>query len=227
MADTPNASSPTHTGHGGGIKGFFTASTAGLPNWAWLLVIAGGIAAAYIVPKLTSGLFGGQTQGTADTSGGTSGSTGLGLAIDPTTGLPYAVEGLTPAGGNVGGGTQSPPPNQTPTQLTGSIALLRQQYGTGRGSGAKSATIPVRATTSGNGQVISQLPAGSSVEILGPPVQGQNNFPGALAGQGTTTWYPVQGGYISAFDVVNVSTVPLQAQNAITAWPNVQQTRMQ
>src|SRR5260221_3223189 len=102
MTDAPEVHG-TPSPHAGGIKGFMTNNTAGMPNWVWLLVIAGGIGLAlgvkYFYNKKPSSTTG------ADTSG-------LGLAIDPTTGLPYAVEGLVPAGGVAGA---PPPPVPTPT----------------------------------------------------------------------------------------------------------------
>lgn len=100
---TPNPSPHVHPG----IKGFMTTDTAGMPNWVWLIVIVGGVAAAYFIPKLIGSKTSSSTTG-ANTSG-------LGLAIDPTTGLPYAVEGLVPSGGVSGSGgsgtiTPNPPP---------------------------------------------------------------------------------------------------------------------
>lgn len=90
---------------GSGIKGFLSKDTAGLPNWAWLLVIAAGIGAAYIVPKFLAGKGTNATdQGSTNTGTDQSGTNGIGLAIDPTTGLPYAVEGLSPSGGLAGSG---------------------------------------------------------------------------------------------------------------------------
>lgn len=88
-----------------GIQGFLGKDTAGLPNWGWMLVIVGGIAAAYFVPKF----LGGQSSSTSSTdqsaqAQGQGGPSGIGLAVDPTTGLPYAVEGLSPSGGLAGGG---------------------------------------------------------------------------------------------------------------------------
>lgn len=89
------------------FKGFMAKDTAGLPNWAWVLVVGAGIAAAYFVPKfLNKGST--STSQTADTAG----TSGLGIATDPTTGLPYAVEGLVPSGAYAGNsqGSQPPPP---------------------------------------------------------------------------------------------------------------------
>lgn len=90
---------------GSGIKGFLGKDTAGLPNWAWLLVVAGGIAAAYFVPKFLGGQSTNATdQGATNAGTAQSNTNGIGLAVDPTTGLPYAVEGLSPSGGLAGGG---------------------------------------------------------------------------------------------------------------------------
>jgi hypothetical protein len=94
MAEAPTPSS----GHG--IKGFMTGSTMGLPNWAWILIVGGGIAAAYFLPKLL-GSSSSSSSSTPTTGTGT-GTSGIGLAIDPTTGLPYAVEGLVPSGASAG-----------------------------------------------------------------------------------------------------------------------------
>jgi LysM repeat protein len=97
MAEAPT---PTPTGHSGGFKGFLTGTTAGLPNWAWILVVGGGIAAAYFLPKL----LGSSSSSTTTPTTGTD-TSGIGLAVDPTTGLPYAVEGLVPSGANAGDGS--------------------------------------------------------------------------------------------------------------------------
>lgn len=74
---------------------------AGLPGWVWIGVVVAGVGVAYIVPKF----FGGSASSGAGTPTDTSANAanGLGLAMDPTTGLPYAVEGLSPSGGVVGG----------------------------------------------------------------------------------------------------------------------------
>lgn len=106
---------PEGEGAGGtkNLGGFLKAQTGPLPNWAWLVVIVGGVAAAYIIPKyLNSGA--GSTTSQTGTDTGTPNS-GLGLAVDPTTGLPYAVEGLVPSGGVVGTTSGQPPPAPVPT----------------------------------------------------------------------------------------------------------------
>jgi hypothetical protein len=89
---------------GGKAGAFLKGSTAGLPNWAWITVVAVGVAAAYFLPKLL-----GANSSTASTTPttGTDTTSGIGLAVDPTTGLPYAVSGLVPSGAYAGSGTGS------------------------------------------------------------------------------------------------------------------------
>lgn len=105
-----------HAAHG--IKGLLGKDTAGLPNWVWLVVIISGIGVAYILPKL---LGSGKSNSSQDQSNnpqdqsGTSQASGLGLAIDPTTGLPYAVEGLVPGGGTTGATATQATPDMTAT----------------------------------------------------------------------------------------------------------------
>jgi hypothetical protein len=104
---------------GHSLHNLLSKETAGLPNWAWLLVVAAGLAAAYLIPKFIGGQgsASGGDQGTASGDIPTSPS-GVGLAVDPTTGLPYAVSGLVPSGANAGITTPPPPPPQTPPPAT-------------------------------------------------------------------------------------------------------------
>jgi len=178
--------------HAGKVGGFLQQSTAGLPNWAWLLVIAGGITAAIIVPKFLA-----QNQTSANSTTPTSAS-GLGLAVDPTTGLPYAVEGLVPSGGTVA--SSGPPP--IPTTPAAATPMPTTTYTTRgnitSGAGAGTSDIPVRSSP--GGQVVGNIPFGTRVTTQGPAVTGPNNFgPGNTSG--STDWYPVQGGYVSGFDI--------------------------
>ena len=96
---------------GKGFGGFLKGTTAGLPNWAWVAVVAAGLAAAYFVPKFLNG--GNSSNANNGTGGVSLPDSGIGLAVDPTTGLPYATEGLVPAGGTVGS-TPPPAPGSTP-----------------------------------------------------------------------------------------------------------------
>lgn len=190
MADTP---------HGGHTGNFLAQSTAGLPNWAWLLVIAGGITAAIFIPKLLPGA---QSTSTATPSG-----SGLGLAVDPTTGLPYATEGLVPSGASAG--TSAPPPIPTspttafpPTNAPtlSSVFTRAQQPGVvGQNS------IPIWQTPNADwNQDIGSIPINSPVQV-GSPVQ-----------TGTQTFYPISyngtTGYVASWDLAGL---PLR-QN----WPD-------
>lgn len=79
-----------------GIKKLLSAQTAGLPNWAWLLIIAGGVTAAIVVPKL----FGGK---------GSTSSTDTGTSTDTSGAIPTAppspdTSGYNPFQGGYGGG---------------------------------------------------------------------------------------------------------------------------
>lgn len=193
-------------GKGKGFEKFLTSETAGMPNWVWLLVIGAGLGLAYFVPKLI-----GKNTGTSTDQGAA--SAGLGLAIDPTTGLPYAVEGLVPSGA-VAGTTSTPhaPTESAPSTPQTLTALIRSarinptlsSYGY---DVANPQGIPIRPITSGLSNPIGYEPFGSQVTITGPGVIGSENFPGATTGQeGSNIWYPVktasgQTGYISGYDI--------------------------
>jgi hypothetical protein len=67
MTDTPPTPDATPKPGGHGVKGFMKTNTAGMPNWVWLLVIGGGIAAAVVIPKLLNR---GNSSTPTDTSAG-------------------------------------------------------------------------------------------------------------------------------------------------------------
>lgn len=93
-----------------GITGFLGKDTAGLPNWAWLLVVGAGLAAAYVLPKLFGNSSSSSTSGTSSTD-----STGNdSLAVDPTTGLPYNPAGAFAGGIQGPAGPAGPPGPQGP-----------------------------------------------------------------------------------------------------------------
>src|SRR4030095_4419596 len=141
-----------------GIKGFLTGQTAGLPNWAWLLVIGAGIALAYVVPKFVNK--GGTGESTKPT-----GASGLGLAIDPTTGLPLAVEGLVPSGAMAGNGTVSGGGGGTPDTTGDSGSWERRHWR----DEEESSTSPVPSSPS------SGIPASSA--LMHATVRSKNSRP--------------------------------------------------
>jgi len=227
---------------GGHVKGFLGQQTAGLPNWAWLLIIVAGFGLAYIVPRFMSGKGTGQsTQGTGS---------GLGLAIDPTTGLPYAVEGLVPSGAMAGtsSGMTGTPSTVTET-TTGEGGSPWQNYeGTSNWSNSSSnnntgSSIPTPSPSmlmqaearsknsrpevrdwdaQNKGIVVRSSPGGAVKKTLGyntvitlsgQPIQGPYNLPNNA---GSNMWYPVSGGgYVSQYDIGNFAV----NSPGVKGWP--------
>lgn len=216
------------------IGKFLEKETAGIPNWGWAIVIVVGIGAAIFVPKLLNR----SPQNSTDS--GTPNSD-IGLAIDPATGLPYAVEGLVPSGGTAGG----PSGAGTNVDLTATNNLLQQllqaqqaQNGTSNGTGnhgggavstvtnilararmgsSNGAGIGVRSQPGGSGtKTIRNIAFGAPVMIIGPAVNGGPNNAVTPGVAQSNQWYPVQGGgYVSAADVV-ISPTPEASAGAKT-----------
>jgi len=208
------------------LKGFFGRDTAGLPNWAWVIVVVGGIAAAYLVPRFLGK--GGSVTDTTPTSG-SAGTSGIGLAIDPTTGLPYAVEGLVPSGAG------TPPPLVGGTTTTSYTGVIRPIQKTGKAAqyDAKNPDgVPIHATPGGN--EVGKAAYGSQIKITGQPVNGPNNF-GTGDTAGSTLWFPIlfngQAAYVSAYDIASTQAggaTLLSPQEFYTQWPgsNTRQIRL-
>jgi hypothetical protein len=223
MSDAPTVHGTPEPHVHPGIGGFFKNNTLGLPNWAWLLVIAAGIGAAIIIPKLIGG-----KSGNATTTGTTPDS-GLGLAIDPTTGLPYAVEGLVPAGGTAGGGTQGPPGPPGPPGQPGPSQTFKlnvrprffrpeyKAYDTAHPQGVQVFDKP-------GGKPVGFLSYGSTTETGTGPIT-----------VGKDVWYKLTNGeYVLQQDVLPVAppfsastTGSMIATQVTTNWPgDTTQTRM-
>lgn len=102
----PESESATH-----GVGGFLKAQTGPLPNWAWLLVIGGGIAATYFIPK-----FFGQSSSNQQQPSGANlvFPCGPNTYYDPTSGQCLPMQGGASGGGSGGGGGITPgPPSPT------------------------------------------------------------------------------------------------------------------
>ena len=136
----------------GGIGKFLEKDTAGIPNWGWLGIIVLGIGAAYVLPK-----FLGQSGNSSASTDQGANTAGLGLAIDPATGLPYAVEGMVPSGGLQGG---------TNVDLTSTNNLLQQllaaQQGQNGSSGGTSASV---TTTTSQGPTETYGLLGTNIQV--------------------------------------------------------------
>lgn len=71
--------------------------------------------------------------------------------------------------------------------------------------------VPIRSAPDGNASVVSYAQYASDIQLTGVPVTGGNNFNGGVTtnpGQGGTLWFPVQGGYISGYDLAGTFFLP-------------------
>ncbi len=216
---------------GGHSGGFFKQVTAGLPNWAWVLVVVGGVGAAILVPKF----FGGKSTGTSDqtstdqTNPSNPNTTGLGMAIDPGTGLPYAVEGLVPSGNPYGSNTgnldfsslnqllQQTIKSETNNLSQATIGYVRGRFNQTQTHAYDLATpqgVPIRDAS---GNILGYQAYGSAINITGNPqtFNGRTNFAvtkNTPAGSGSSEWLPItyngQTAYISAYDLTGYQNVP-------------------
>ncbi len=206
-----------------GIGGFLGKSTAGLPNWAWGAIIVAGIGAAYFLPK-----FLGQQKATDATSTGTDQTSGLGVAIDPVTGLPYAVEGLVPSGGLAGTttGVQGPPGTTGPTGPTGTIGPIGPTGTSPKpGQTFKGPTGVLHYVATGNqtlSQIASQFSSGTWNSIYAIP-DNQKLF-GALNATAAANYKPPSGMVIT---LPGSSSTTLFTSLLSPAWPGgTTQTRV-
>jgi len=102
--------------------------------------------------------------------------------------------------------TGSPSPTQpaqpAPPKRSGSRAIIRAKQTSGIDAGWDSthAGVPIRSQPSGYNDSIVRLAAfGSSVPLIGPVLNGGLNQQG-----GSMQWYPVVGGYLSAWDIASI-----------------------
>lgn len=182
------------------VGNFLKQSTAGLPNWAWILVVGAGIAAAYFVPKF----FGNKI-------GQTSTLSGPSAAIDPTTGLPYAPGGPFAGGGNTTTGTTTTI-GTIGTNIFQTRPKAINQSDPTYAFDQSNPGVPIRSSPNQTATLLGYLPFGASINVTGAAITGGLN-------EGNTLWYPVQGGYISAYDLVAVNQ---NTANFVT-WPYANQ----
>lgn len=223
--------------------------TAGLPNWAWGLVVVAGLGIGYFVMRgsqssatqtspqsdaasqavqtapvdanamTASGVGNGEPQivvlplasvapGGSASSNGSTGSTDTGTGTNSSYSNNTNSPGSTSSTVGSSGSTVTPPssPGAPRGRTVNSTILTIRNKG---GSSIKSVQdydntnppgVPVKAVPGGT-QVRFQA-YGSKVNATGPEVTGPNNV---KEGTGSNSWWPVQGGYISAFDVSAVS----------------------
>jgi hypothetical protein len=216
---------------------FLMKETAGLPNWAWGLVVVAGLGIGYFVMRSSGS--GTATTTTTDTTATPTTPTpidanamtasGVGNGQPQIVVLPLAstspvasTESAASSGGSASGGSGGNNSSSTNTNSGDTVSTIPPGTPRGRnvsstiltirnkgGSSIKSVQdydntnppgVPVRAVPGGV-QVRFQA-YGSQVAATGAEVSGPNNV---KEGTGSDSWWPVQGGYISAFDVSGVS----------------------
>lgn len=91
----------------------------------------------------------------------------------------------------------APPPVVSLTH----VATIRGKQTTGidKGWDSTHTGVPVRAQPSGAAQVVSTLPFGSTIQLLQSALTAAPNQNG-----GSSQWYPVAGGYLSAWDIASI-----------------------
>ena len=175
-----------------------TNDTAGMPNWVWLIVIVGGIGVAIAIRHYYNKS---SSTGNATTTGTTPDS-GLGLAVDPTTGLPYATEGLVPSGGTAGGtqGIQGPVGPAGPAGAAGDSDTTK----------AATPTVDPRFKTQEDFSWIGTLKPGTTYSLGGyDPTTNLQRF-----------WYTEPGGVTQEKWLPAGSTIVKGAQGRIWINPN-------
>lgn len=98
--------------------------------------------------------------------------------------------------------TVTQPGSPTPVPVTSaSTAIIRNKQSSGidKAWDSKYKGVPVRAQPSGNAAVVKLVPFGSTIALLQSSLTAAANQKG-----GSTQWYPVAGGYLSAWDIASV-----------------------
>lgn len=154
------------------IKSFLTGDTHGIPNFAWLLIVAGGLGVGwYFKNRASNNQPASVLDNTAQTASGT---------------------GPVDTSGNSGNNN----PNVQPTSKKGTV---RQQIPTStydkQYNGVAVFLYP--ATPASGGVVAGFVPFGSSIDILSGPVQGKPYS----ATSGSSVYYLTPFGYINSQDV--------------------------
>ncbi len=204
---------------------FLKKTTAGLPNWAWGLVVVAGLGIGYFVMRSQSGGgsattatsaqtdAAGQAVQTAPVDANALTASGAGNGGPQIVVLPLAS--TAPQGSTSSDGSQgTPTPTPTPTPSPGQTRVRNVQHTllTIRSKGTSSIAsvvaydktnppgVPIRSTP--GGVQVGFAGYGSTVTAKGPAISGPNNV---KEGSGSNSWWPVENGFISGFDVVGVS----------------------
>jgi hypothetical protein len=206
------------------LGALLTQKTGPLPNWVWGSVAVVGLGIGfYVMKRQQSSIDTASTTAPPDTSTAgyaDTGTDGHEVLIVPmgnyqTSNTP---DNTQRSSGRTGSNSRPIPPKQ--------IATVRNRYSVNIPSvmdydKVSPNGVPVRPVP-GSSLEVYKVAYGSTIEILGPPQQGPSNV--KETGLGSTSWYPVTGGYLSAMDVTGVAQ---SYSNTVQQTNNAPQTTQQ
>lgn len=118
------------------------------------------------------------------------------------TGGSFSNTSITKTVTQTGPGQPTPaPPPKTPKSGWG-VAVIRAKQSSGIDAGwdKTHAGVPIRTQPSGyNDSIVRLIAFGKTIPLVGPVLSGGLNQQG-----GSTQWYPVSGGYLSAWDIASI-----------------------
>lgn len=138
-------------------------------------------------------------------------------SVTPNDTQPVASAPPPPSSSHTEHPIEPPPPSSSHSSGSSSgtttikIATIRQRVGT---SGDPRG-VPIRSGTNGTASITGWQAYGSKTVINSGPVNGGNNNP-VSGGSGSTQWYSVPGGYLSAYDVSGISTQTTNSSSTTT-----------
>lgn len=204
------------------IMSFLKEKTGPLPNWAWVGVVVVGVGIGFVVMRKYSNANNSSTDtstATPDTS--TAGYpdnqyNGHEVIIVPIGDLYSQYNGQNTGQTTTGQNTDNSTVTRGSRPSTGSTThpIPPKTYGTVRqrySSNIPSVMdydkispngVPIRPQPGSSSEVRKQA-YGSQIELLGAEVTGPSNV--KESGMGSNQWFPVQGGYISSFDLSSVN----------------------
>lgn len=197
------------------------------PIYVWIGALgAGAVVFWYVIKQRAtksalntsaqSGMNASGTTGAADTN-----ATLNGYDVSSMAGLPYgSLDGYGATSGypvdNYPVPTSgTPSPTSSPSGQQEGLVRPRFNSNTTQAYDAKFPQgVPIHQSPDASSPVVSFASYASQVAIQGPPVSGTNNF-GKGSSVGSGLWFPVNGGYISGYDLVGFFTLPTASGTAM------------
>jgi hypothetical protein len=182
-----------------------TEKTGPLPNWVWASVAVVGLGIGFYVMKR-------QQSNVADTTATTASPDSSTAGYDPSGSNQHDV--LIVPMGNYQTSNTPDDTQRSSGRSSNSHPIQPKQIGTIRNRYSVNVPsvidydkispngVPVRPVP-GSSLEMYKAAYGSTIEILGPPQSGPSNV--KETGLGSTSWYPVTGGYLSSMDVTGIA----------------------